>query len=520
MKDNKINRRDALRFALMGGVGAATVKYDPSVILNPAHYGTMDAVQNMLNAFRGGPAAERVFGALAQQTVSDVVFVHVKFYMGMNSNYFMKVGTNSIMPKVGTGSNGNFLTPAGFDKVTSRTRHREAMLNEYVSNMIYHGTIDGMPRGTTSTNVIANTGSEIAGSEAEASAMLSDYNVIGGTGLAGVGQHNQQTFNINFAGNVTGMGQGCLNYFLETQGILKSPLGIVALGARNNVIANAGGTAMRGALISEFNLGVQSLASDGLVKKSAVSIADDFDKLTNARTDATEARKASDASRARIRGNIRDSLAELSKKISTFQQAAVFQGQTWAPGVTTSTGRTSETIGFFALAGRAASTGLFSNFAIGVNTIDLNGNNIDIAQAGTLNALDAIQQTAVGLHILIKKLKDAGKSYVIEVESELSRNLNMGDSGTLSAVTIVGGPKFRTAYQSAFLAPMVLGDTNASAAGFAAGAMVDSSGSPMGAGTVSKDNYRLGVAQIIAEATGQTGKIAEVSKPRVAFPKG
>jgi hypothetical protein len=505
MSNNKINRRDALRFALMGGVGAAVVKYDPSVILNPAHYGTIDAVQNMLNAFRGGPAADRVFGALAQQAASDVVFIHVKFYMGMNSNYFMKVGGNSIINKAPNA--GNFLSNAGFDKVSSRPKHSTAMLNEYVSNIIYHGTIDGMPRGTT--NVIANTASEIAASDAEASAMLSDYNVIGGTGLAGVGAHNQQTFNINFAGNVSSMGQGCINYFLETEGVLKSPLGIVALGARNNIIANAGGTAMSGALISEFNNGVGALASDGYVKKSSeASISLAFDSLTPRVEGAVQIRK-----------NIRDSVNDLKTKVATFQQAAVFQGQTWSPGVTASAGRTAETIGYFALAGRAASTGLFTNFAIGVNTIDLNGQNIDIAQAGTLNALDAIQQTAIGLHILIKRLKDSGKSYVIEVESELSRNLAMGDSGTLSAVTFVGGPKFRSAYRSAFLAPTVLNDTNARADGFAAGAMVDSAGSPMGEGQVSKDNYRLGVAQIIAEATGQTGKIAEVSRPRVVFPK-
>ncbi|MEN9824915.1 MAG: hypothetical protein RI953_660 [Pseudomonadota bacterium] len=507
MSNNRINRRDALRFALMGGVGAAVVKYDPSVILNPAHYGTIDAVQNMLNAFRGGPAADRVFGALAQQAASDVVFVHVKFYMGMNSNYFMKVASNSIMNKVGTQTNGQFLQGAGFDRVTIRPKHSSAMLNEYVSNIIYHGTIDGMPRGTT--NVIANTASEIAASDAEASAMLADYQVFGGTGLAGVGQHNQQTFNMNFAGNVSGMGQGCINYFLETHGILRSPLGIVALGARNNIIANAGGTAMSGALISEFNNGVGALASDGYVKKSSESsIAVAFDSLTP---------KAEDA--AKIRRNVRESVNDLKTRIASFRQTDVFQAQAWAPGVTASTGRRAETIGYFALAGRAASTGLFTNFAIGVNTIDLNGQNIDIAQNGNLNALDAIQQTAIGLHILIKKLKDAGKSYVIEIESELSRNLNMGDSGTLSAVTIVGGPKFRSTYRSAFLAPMVLNDTNARADGFAAGSMVDSGGSPMGEGTVSKDNYRLGVAQIVAEATGQTGKIAEVSRPRVVFTK-
>ncbi|MFZ9520164.1 MAG: hypothetical protein ACO3A4_06775 [Silvanigrellaceae bacterium] len=506
MSNNKLNRRDALRFALMGGVGAAVVKYDPSVILNPAHYGTIDAVQNMLNAFRGGPAADRVFGALAQQAASDIVFVHVKFYMGMNSNYFMKVGTNSIMGKAPNA--GNFLQNAGFDKVSSRPKHSAAMLNEYVSNMIYNGTIDGMAKGTT--NVIANTANEIAASDAEASAMLADYQVFGGTGLAGVGQHNQQTFNINFAGNVSGMGQGCINYFLETQGVLRSPLGIVALGTRNNVIANAGGTAMSGSLISEFNNGIGALASDGYVKKSSESsISVAFDSLTPRVEDA-----------AKIRKNVRDSINDLKTKVATFQEARVFQGQTWAPGVTTSAGRTTETIGYFALAGRAASTGLFTNFAIGVNTIDLNGNNIDIAQAGTLNALDAIQQTSIGLHMLIKRLKDAGKSYVIEIESELSRNLNMGDSGTLSAVTIVGGPKFRSTYRSAFMAPTVLNDTNARADGFAAGSMVDAAGGSLGQGVVSKDNYRLGVAQIVAEATGQTGKIAEVSRPRVAFPKG
>lgn len=505
MSNSRLNRRDALRLALMGGVGAAVIKHDPSVVLNPRHYGTMDAVQNMLNALRGGPAADRVFGALAQQGASDVVFIHVKFYMGMNSNYFMKVGNNSIMNKAPNA--GTFLSNAGFDRVSTREKHSTAMLNQYVSNMIFNGTIDGLPRGTT--NVIMNTANEIAASEAEAAAMLADYHVIGGTGLAGVNQHNQQTFNINFAGNVSSMGQGCLNYFLESQGILRSPLGIVALGARNNVIANAGGTAMGGSLISEFNAGIGALASDGYVKKSSESsISSAFDSLTPRVVDA-----------AAIRKNIRESVNDLKTKVASFQETSVFQGQVWAPGVTISAGRTTETIGFFALAGRAASTGLFTNFAIGVNTIDLNGNNIDIAQAGTLNALDAIQQTAIGLHILIKRLKAAGKSYVIEVESELSRDMNMGDSGTLSAVTFVGGPKFKSMYRSAFLAPTVLNDTNARADGFAAGAMVDASGSPVGAGTVSKDNYRLGVAQIVAESTGQTGKIAEVSRPRILFPK-
>lgn len=506
MTNSKMNRRDMMRMALLGGVGAGLFKYDPNVVLNPSHYTSVDALANLMKGLQGGPEQDRLFGALAQNAVNDVVFVHVKFYMGMNSNYLMKVGNNSILNKASQAT-ATYLRGVGFDDVADRPKHSAARLNKYFSNMLHYGTMDGMPRGTT--NIVANTAAEIAASDSEADSLLADYQVYGGTGLGGIGQHNQQTFNINFDSSPTARGQGCINYFLEMSGILRSPLGIVALGTRNRIIANEGGTAANGATITEFNNAMSSLVADGYVKKSQEgNLASIFDQ------------KALRAESAKgVRDNIRASIQDLKSKVSQFGAASAFQTQTWAPIGVTSAGRTSETIGYFVLAGRAAATGLFNNFAIGVNTIDLNGQNIDVAGAGTLNALDAIQQTAIGLHMLIKKLKEQGKSYVIEVESELSRNLNMGDSGVLSAMTIVGGPKFRSAYRSDFLAPMTLGDTNATAAGFRAGALLDANGRPQGESSVVKDQYRLGVAQIIAEATGKTDKVKEVGRPRIAFTK-
>lgn len=509
MTSNKLNRREMMRLALMGGVGATLFKYDPSIILNPRHYASMDGFQNLVNALKGGPESERLFAALAQQTVNDVVFVHVKFYMGMNGNYFMKIKNDqSIIPKTDADKSGTFLTQAGFDIATSREKHSAARLNQYVSNMIYHGTIDGQPRGAN--NIIPTTEGEIAASESEAAGILADYHVYGSTGLDAVGQHKQETFNINFTKNPNDMGQGCINYMLESLGVLRSPLGIVALGTRNNIIANAGGTALPGRTIKEFVDGASALAEDGYVKKSSPeSLAVMFDSLA--------ARAATAKS---VRDNVRASVLDLKAKISTFSQAMPFESQNWTPKVTTPSGGTkTETIGYFVLAGRTAATGLYNNYAIGVNTIDLNGQKIDVTGNGMLNALDAIQQTSIGLHILIRKLKAEGKSYVIQLESELSRDLDMGDSGVLSAVTFVGGPKFRSQYRSSFLAPMALNDTNKEAAAFRGGSMVNPGGSAQDAGPVKKDNLRLGVAQIIAEATGQTSKIAGVGQPRVVFTK-
>lgn len=194
------------------------------------------------------------------------------------------------------------------------------------------------------------------------------------------------------------------------------------------------------------------------------------------------------------------------------------ESQAWTSTNSTANGRTAGTIAYFRLAGRAAATGLFNNFAIGVNTIDLNGNNMDIGNDSTLNAVDAIQQTAIGLHMLIKALKRAQKSYVIQVESELSRSLGMGDSGVLSTVTFVGGPKF-SRYRSSFLAPTSLRDTNAEAAAFAAGSVLTAQGGSVGAGSVGKDVQRIGVAQIIAEATGKTKVIEDLGRNRLVFPK-
>jgi hypothetical protein len=503
----KMDRRELMRLTMLGGLGAALVKYDPNVLLNPEHYTSLDGFQNLVSALNGGPAAERLFAAYAQQPASDIVFVHVKFYMGMNGNYFMKIGNNSILNKAGAAS--GTLNNLGFNALSTLPKHSAAKLNRYVSNMIYHGTIDGNPRG--SGNVFPNTASEIAASTAEADALLSDYQVFGGTGLAGIGQHNQQTFNINFSGTPTAMGQGCLNYMLANTGILNSPLGIVALGSRNNIIANAGGTAMSGRIMQEFIDGMGVLTADGYVKKSAAdSLAVTFDAM---------ARKAENAKS--IRDNIRSGIADLKKKAAGFSEVLPYRGQAWiSTGRNTPIdGRTAETLGYFALTGRVAATGLFNNFAIGINTIDLNGNDMDNGEAGVLNAVDAIQQTAIGVHMLIKRLKSEGKSYVIEIESELSRSLGMGDSGVLSAVTIVGGPKFRSAYRSNFLAPMILADTNAQSADFAAGSMVNADGRVTGVGQVIKDNYRLGVAHIIAEATGKTEEVLKIAQPLLVFTK-
>ncbi|MEN9529943.1 MAG: hypothetical protein RI932_1816 [Pseudomonadota bacterium] len=504
MKMSKMNRRDAMRLMMMGGVGATLFKYDPSVILNPKHYASVDAVQNMLRAFQGGPEADRVFAALAQTTSNDVVFVNVKFYMGMNGNYFMKIGDNSIMNKVP--SAGNFLSGAGFNRRASRPKHMEASLNEYVSNMIHFGTIDGLAPGAT--NVIAGTAAELA-TEAERNEMLADYQVFGSTGLGGIAAHNQQTFNINFDSNPGAMGLGCINYLLENQGILSSPMGVVALGARNRVISNVAGTAANGVTAAVFNQGIASLTADAYVKKSESSnLAATFDSVAGPR--------ARDA--AQLRDRVRASIIDLRTKVASFREVEPMESQAWSVPTSQEAGRTAETIAYFRLAGRAAATGLFTNFAIGVNTIDLNGNNMDIGGDSTLNAVDAIQQTAIGLHLLLKALKKAGKSYVIQVESELSRSLGMGDSGVLSAVTFVGGPKF-SRYRSSFLAPTVLNDTNAQAAAFAQGSVLTAQGSPMGSGSVNKDVQRIGLAQVIAEATGKTKAVEELGRPRLLFPK-
>lgn len=508
MTTNKLNRRDAMRIMMLTGVGATLAKYDPSIILNPANYRSIDAVQNMLKAFRGGPEFDRVFGALAQESSNDVVFVNVKFYMGMNGNYLMKIGNNSIMNKIGNTSNATFLRGAGFNDRATRSKHREASLNQYFSNLLYSGTIDGQARGTT--NIITGTANEIAASAAEADAMLNDYAIFGSTGLGGITQHNQQTFNINFSGSPTAMGHGCLNYMLESQGILKSPLGVTALGARNRIISETAGTAVDGVSVSDFNQGISSLTSDAYVKKSQEgNIAALFDTIAG-----PKAKKA-----AELRGRVRESILDLRTRVQSFAEVAPLEANAWMPGVTSANNaRTTASLAYFALAGRAAATGLFSNFAIGINTIDLNGNNMDV-DGGTLNAIDAIQQTGIGLHMLIKRLKAANKSYVIQIESELSRNLGMGDSGTLSTVTIVGGPKFKS-YRSDFLAPNELNDTNAQAANFAAGKVVTANGTEVGQGSVVKDVQRMGVAQIIAEATGTTQTLEELGRNRLVFTKG
>ncbi|MEY2986679.1 MAG: hypothetical protein RJB13_200 [Pseudomonadota bacterium] len=508
MAGNKLNRRDAMRMMLMSGAGASLLKYDPTVILKPQNYTSVDAVQNMLLAFKGGPAYDRVYGAFAQEASNDIVFVNVKFYMGMNGNYLMKIGNNSIMNKAPNA--GQFLRQAGFDSRATRPKHMQASLNGYFSNLLYSGTIDGLAR--SNTNVIAGTANEIAASAAEADAMLQDYSVFGSTGLGGIGQHNQQTFNINFSNNPGSEGFGCMNYLLESQGILKSPMGVVALGGRNRVISNTAGTAAQGVTTSVFNQGVAALTSDAYVKKSEeTNMALLFDTMAGPKAkEATE-----------MRERVRESILDLRSKVAGFSEVESLEESAWMPGVTAaSNDRTSASLAYFGLAGRAAATGLYTNFAIGINTIDLNGQNMDINQVGTLNAIDAIQQTGIGLHMLIKRLKAANKSYVIQIESELSRNLQMGDSGVLSAVTIVGGPKFRN-YQSDFLAPTQLNgtDTNAQAAAFAAGKAVTSSGGEVGQGSVNKDMQRLGVAQIIAEATGTTEKVEELGRNRLVFTK-
>ncbi|MBM3381479.1 MAG: hypothetical protein FJY29_03465 [Betaproteobacteria bacterium] len=504
MKMNKLNRRDAMRLMMMGGVGATLLKFDPSEILNPKHYRSIDAVQNMLRALQGGPESDRVFAALAQTTSNDVVFVNVKFYMGMNGNYFMKIGNNSIMNKVPAA--GNFLQGAGFDRRATRQKHMEASLNEYVSNMIHFGTMDGLAPGAM--NVIAGTAAELA-TEAERNEMLADYHVFGSTGLGGITQHNQQTFNINFDNNPGAMGLGCINYLLENQGILTSPMGVVALGARNRIISSVAGNAAIGVTAASFNQGISSLTADAYVKKSeTANLAATFDSLAGPR-----AREA-----AQIRERVRASIIDLRTRVASFREVEPMESQAWTSTNSTANGRTAGTIAYFRLAGRAAATGLFNNFAIGVNTIDLNGNNMDIGNDSTLNAVDAIQQTAIGLHMLIKALKRAQKSYVIQVESELSRSLGMGDSGVLSTVTFVGGPKF-SRYRSSFLAPTSLRDTNAEAAAFAAGSVLTAQGGSVGAGSVGKDVQRIGVAQIIAEATGKTKVIEDLGRNRLVFPK-
>ena len=504
MKMGKMNRRDAMRLMMMGGVGATLVKYDPSVVLNPMHYRSIDAVQNMLRAFQGGPESDRVFAAFAQQSINDIVFVNVKFYMGMNGNYFMKIGTNSIMGKVPNA--GIFLNNAGFDLRATREKHSQASFNQYFSNMLYFGTIDGLAPGAT--NVIPGTATEIA-TEAERNEILNDYHAFGSTGLGGITQHNQQTFNINFDANPGAMGLGCLNYLIENQGILSSPMGIVALGSRNQVISSVAGTAARGVSAAGFNQGISSLTADAYVKKSeAANLAAMFDGVAGPR--------ARDA--AQMRERVRSSIIDLRTKVAAFREVEAMETQAWMPPTPQSTGRNAATLAYFRLTSRAAATGLFNNFAIGVNTIDLNGNNMDIVNNATLNAVDAIQQTAIGLHMLLKSLKKAGKSYVIQVESELSRSLGMGDSGVLSAVTFVGGPKF-SRYRSSFLAPTTLNDTNAQAAAFAQGSVMTAQGVVMGSGSVNKDVQRIGVAQIIAEATGKAKVIEELGRPRLVFPK-
>jgi hypothetical protein len=506
MKMNKMNRRDAMRLMMMGGVGATLFKYDPNVILDPANYRSMDAVQNMLRAFQGGPESDRVFAAFAQQTNNDIVFINVKFYMGLNGNYLMKIGNNSIMNKVPAA--GSFLNGAGFNVRATRPKHMEASLNRYFSNLLHFGTIDGLER-TGTTNVIPGTENEIATDEAERSAMLNDYHVFGSTGLGGITQHNQQTFNINFDSNPGAMGLGCINYLLENQGILTSPMGVVALGARNRVISSVAGNAATGVTAAAFNQGISSLTADAYVKKSEASnLASTFDRIAGPR-----AREA-----AQIRERVRASIVDLRTRVASFREVEPMETQAWMPPTPRANGRTTETLAYFRLAGRAAATGLFSNFAIGVNTIDLNGNDMDIGGDTTLNAVDAIQQTGIGLHMLLKALRRAQRSYVIQIESELSRSLDMGDSGVLSAVTIVGGPKF-SRYRSSFLAPTTLNDTNAQAAAFAQGSVVTAQGSAMGAGSVGKDVQRIGVAQIIAEATGKTKVVEELGRPRLVFPK-
>jgi hypothetical protein len=258
-----------------------------------------------------------------------------------------------------------------------------------------------------------------------------------------------------------------------------------------------------------FNQGIASLTADAYVKKSESSnLAATFDSVAGPR--------ARDA--AQLRDRVRASIIDLRTKVASFREVEPMESQAWSVPTSQEAGRTAETIAYFRLAGRAAATGLFTNFAIGVNTIDLNGNNMDIGGDSTLNAVDAIQQTAIGLHLLLKALKKAGKSYVIQVESELSRSLGMGDSGVLSAVTFVGGPKF-SRYRSSFLAPTVLNDTNAQAAAFAQGSVLTAQGSPMGSGSVNKDVQRIGLAQVIAEATGKTKAVEELGRPRLLFPK-
>ena len=506
MKMGKMNRRDAMRLMMMGGVGATLVKYDPSVVLNPMHYRSIDAVQNMLRAFQGGPESDRVFAAFAQQSINDIVFVNVKFYMGMNGNYLMKIGTNSITGKVKEAK--VFLEGAGFDLRATREKHRQASFNQYFSNMLYFGTIDGLAPGAT--NVIPGTETEIA-TDAERNEILNDYHAFGSTGLGGINQHNQQTFNINFDANPGAMGLGCLNYLIENQGILSSPMGIVALGARNQVISSVAGTAARGVSAAGFNQGISSLTADAYVKKSeAANLAAMFDGVAGPR--------ARDA--AQMRERVRSSIIDLRTKVAAFREVEAMETQAWRPPTPQSANRTAETLAYFRLTSRAAATGLFNNFAIGVNTIDLNGNDMDIASGtdATLNAVDAIQQTAIGLHMLLKSLKKAGKSYVIQVESELSRNLVMGDSEFMSAVTFVGGPKF-SRYRSSFLAPTTLNDTNAEGATFAQGSVMTAQGVVMGSGSVNKDVQRIGVAQIIAEATGKAKVIEELGRPRLVFPK-
>lgn len=506
MSGFKLSRRDAMRMMLMSGAGASLLKYDPTVILKPENYTSIDAVENMLNAFKGGPAFDRVFGAFAQEANNDVVFVNVKFYMGMNGNYLMKIGNDNILNKAP--SAGNFLNEAGFNSRADRPKHSAASLNKYFSNLLYSGTIDGQVRGTT--NVIAGTASEIAASTSEADAILEDYEVFGSTGLSGITRHSQQTFNINFNNNPGAQGHGCLNYLLESQGILKSPLGVTALGNRNQVIAADASEAAAGVTTKTFNQGVSALTSDAYVKKSEkANMALLFDTLAGP--------KAKDATQMRER--VRASILDLRTKVASFSEVESLEARDWVPGVTNSSaGRKSEALAYFGLAGRAAATGLYTNFAIGINTIDLNGRNMDIG-GGTLNAIDAIQQTGIGLHMLLKRLKAANKSYVIQVESELSRSLNMGDSGVLSAVTIVGGPKFKN-YRSDFLAPTQLdNDTNARAADFAAGKAATSSGGEVGEGQVSKDMQRIGVVQMIAEATGTTEKVEELGRNRLVFTK-
>jgi hypothetical protein len=544
-RNTKMDRRELLRMALLGGVGSAWaleqlggVPLIGTLADRVMRFGSpftnrYDAFAMMREALVGGPSMFAVHAAMAQDAndwtlvqikVCNHVFTPLVFRLGQLSGDAVTTGNGVPLPSARAGQASAALIAQGVDQISDKARYKELRFNKWFANILHHGTADGAETAAAA-NLNGLDAGDVAALDAEKVAVQA---------FVGLAQ-DDGTVNHALRGCKLRQQLSDLTLFCQEKGLITSPLGIScfmmgdeydrAEGAtpRNVVLGNGAAEVevVGSRTVGDYVAQVQQYIGKSYADRAPIeqNVIYRMDKFV---VEDPVLRRELVNSIAKFQAGLGplSGAADLEIRRQTLDRAI---GNTQsANGSNTPQAASGEFLAQCKYV--AASMDLpgvpVRNFSLFLNMVDLDGKDLDDArnqlnqgQNGQVRAfgyIEGMRQLAMGLNVLGKKIA-SGKKMIIVVTSEGGRGAGMEDSKTSFA--LVMGPGGAGGLKDKLYANMeaINGSTGASVADPAAASaamkwadgLMDAGGAKDANGVPRSGDVQMGVVEFLEEVRGQ-----------------